>query len=430
LSRLLLTTFGSLGDLHPYIAIAIEWKKRGHHATIASSEVYRTRVESEGLDFVPIRPNLAEETVRGPLMHRVMDMKSGPEYLIRGLMLPSLRETFADIDLACDGVDAIVGHPLLFAVPLVARKRNIPWVYTILAPTVFMSAHDPPVLAPVEWLGSLRRLGPRFHSVLFSLVRKRLNPWFGDVRELSRDLGMYPCQREPLGRDQFSPDLNLALFSSAFAAPKPDWPQQTVLAGFAFYDRQTTNTGLSADLEDFLSRGEPPIVFTLGSAAVMAAGEFYEQSLKASQLLGTRAVLLVGGDKANWPKSAIPHSAHVAEYASYSTLFPRCVAVVHQGGIGTTAQAMRAGKPMLIMPYAFDQPDNAYRVARKGLGRVIKRNRYSAATAAAELRTLLNGEYGARSATMGRVVSMENGQQAACCAIEEMLAGLVLGRTK
>jgi len=113
-----------------------------------------------------------------------------------------------------------------------------------------------------------------------------------------------------------------------------------------------------------LAAGPAPVVFTLGSAAVLAAGRFYEFSAKAAIKLGVRAVLLIGTDPRNRLKQELPKTICVAEYAPYSALFNRSAMVVHQGGVGTTAQCLRAGKPMLIMPYSHDQPDNARRMRR------------------------------------------------------------------
>ena len=138
---------------------------------------------------------------------------------------------------------------------------------------------------------------------------------------------------------------------------------------------------LPLEVERFLQQGPPPLVFTLGSAAVLDAGDFYRQDALAAGLLGQRAVLLVGTDPRNVPLE-VPENVCVANYAPYSKIFPRASVIIHQGGVGTTAQALISGKPMLVMPYSHDQPDNARRVRRLGVARVIKRRRYTAELAA------------------------------------------------
>ena len=154
----------------------------------------------------------------------------------------------------------------------------------------------------------------------------------------------------------------------------------------------------------------------------MAAGDFYRESVEAARMLGIRAVLLVGRDPRNIPAEPLSDDIALFEYLPYSQIFPRAAAIVHQGGIGTTAQALRAGKPMLVVPFAFDQPDNAYRVTRLGVARTIYRYRYSAHRAATELETLLsNTTYLTRAEQVGEIVRAEKGVAVACDAIEMQL---------
>ena len=201
-----------------------------------------------------------------------------------------------------------------------------------------------------------------------------------------------------------------------------DWPANTLITGFCYYDADGGNAKLPAHLEEFLSQGEPPVVFTLGSAAVLAAGEFYEYSARAAIKAGVRAVLLIGSDPRNRPPQELPESICVAEYAPYSALFPRTAMVVHQGGVGTTAQCLQAGKPMLIMPYSHDQPDNARRMRRLGVARVIRRDDYKPMRAAAKIRSILEEPKFGRDAlqVIAKKLAQEHGVQTACDALEEL----------
>jgi UDP:flavonoid glycosyltransferase YjiC (YdhE family) len=160
-------------------------------------------------------------------------------------------------------------------------------------------------------------------------------------------------------------------------------------------------------------------VFTLGSAAVLAAGDFYEQSSRAAIRLGVRAVLLIGNDQRNLPHTPLPESICVAKYAPYSGLFPRAALVVHQGGVGTTAQCLRAGRPMLIMPYSHDQPDNARRMRRMGVARVIQRAHYVPWRVTRKLRAMLaEPEFELQARKVAEEVAHENGVKTACDALE------------
>jgi UDP:flavonoid glycosyltransferase YjiC (YdhE family) len=163
------------------------------------------------------------------------------------------------------------------------------------------------------------------------------------------------------------------------------------------------------------------VVFTLGSAAVLAAGDFYEQSASAALRTGVRAVLLIGNDPRNRPTQQLPASICVAEYAPYSALFPRAALVVHQGGVGTTAQCLRAGRPMLIMPYSHDQPDNARRMSRLGVARVIQRSSYKPRRVARLVKAMLaDPEYEQKARSVARAMANEDGVKTACDALEQL----------
>ena len=153
----------------------------------------------------------------------------------------------------------------------------------------------------------------------------------------------------------------------------------------------------------------------------MNAGRFYEFSAAAAERLGCRAVLVTGHDPRNQPVRPLPPRMIAIPAAPFSQLFPRASAIVHQGGIGTTAQAMRSGRPMLVVPYSHDQPDNAARVVRLGIARTVSRHRYAPARAAAGLSRLLNDPaYRERSAETGKRLRDENGVEAACDAISKL----------
>jgi rhamnosyltransferase subunit B len=171
------------------------------------------------------------------------------------------------------------------------------------------------------------------------------------------------------------------------------------------------------ELDRFLDNGPPPVVFTLGSSVVFDPGTFFKESLAAVKRLGCRAVLLVGVNTVEGP---LPAGTGVFAYAPFSKLLPRAACVVHQGGIGTCGQTLAAGRPMLVMPCAFDQPDNAARLKRLGVARVIARERYTAGRVASHLdRLLMDAGYAQRAAEVALQVTAESAVQAACDAIEE-----------
>jgi rhamnosyltransferase subunit B len=252
-------------------------------------------------------------------------------------------------------------------------------------------------------------------------VEKGLDPWVRPWHAFRKELGLPKTSHNPLFKGQFSPALTVGMFSRSFASPQPDWFPNAQPTGFVFYDGPQ-EVEPSTALASFFRDGEPPLVFTLGSSAVMHAGDFYAQSIQAAKLLGKRALLLTGRDPRNQPKDVLPNTIFACEYAPYAKVFPHALAVIHQGGIGTTAEVLRAGKPMLVMPFGFDQFDNAARAAALGLGGVISRKRYRAETAAEALDTLLsNPATQSRANEFGASLRAEDGVGSACRAIETQL---------
>lgn len=416
--RIVITSLGSYGDVNPYVGLALELQARGHAPVIATSPYYRGHVEAAGVEFSAVRPDLDPHDRR--TVGRIMDARTGSEFIVREVILGSLRESFADLSRAVRGADAIITHPVTFAGPVVAEREGIPWISTVLAPMSFFSARDLPVFPPMPWAKRLERV-PGAAAGLVRLARGATRRWGEPVHALRRELGL-PRGGDPIYEGQHSPRGVLALFSRLLAEPQADWPPRVRITGPIVWDGALARAALSPALERFLDQGPPPVVFTLGTSAVGAAGGFYRESLEAARRLGVRAVLLVGRHAENRPPGPLPPGLIVEEFAAHSALFPRAAAIVHQGGAGTLHQALRAGRPTLVVPFAHDQPDNAWRVERLGVSRTLRPARYTAGRAARELRTLLNDpDYARRAAAAGERVRAENGAAAACDAIEALL---------
>ena len=422
--RIVLTTFGSFGDVHPYIAVGLELKARGHKAVIATSPIYREKIEVTGLGFYPIRPDLRPPQEDPETVAKVMDLRKGSEFLFKELLVPHLRDGYEDLREATRGADLLVTHVITLAGPILAQKTGIPWVSTVLAPTSFFSAYDPFVPPQTPGVVKLLRLSPLIARGFLNIVRLITGQWMKPVYRLRAELGL-PRGGHPIFEGQHSPSLVLALFSKVLGAPQPDWPPHTVVTGFPFFDRKDLDgkdeADLAPELKKFLDDGSAPVVFTLGSSAVFVAEDFYRVSAEAARLLKRRAVLLIG-DERNRPKEPLGDDIAVFDYAPYGQILPRAAAIVHQGGVGTTGQALRAGVPTLIVPFNHDQPDNAARVERLGVGRTLARKKYTTANVVRELDRLLNDEsYAERAAAVGETVRGEDGARTAAEAIEKFV---------
>jgi rhamnosyltransferase subunit B len=422
LAHFALTTFGSLGDLHPYIAVGLGLRERGHTVTIATSESYRNKVEGEGLGFRAIRPDAQWIKDDAAVMRQAFHPRTGSEYILRTLFLPWVEQSYEDLLPLAREADLLVGHPIAFATPLVAEKLGKPWVSVILQPSLLLSAWDPPAVSGIPELDWFLGYGPGLWKFFFDFARLVARRWGAPINRFRRQLGLREV-RNPILDDMFSPHGNQAWFSRLMAQPQPDWPGHMDVTGYPFYDKLEPGGGMAAELEAFLDSGAPPVVFTLGSSAVFDAGGFYRESLEAVRAVGCRAVLLIGQDPRNVPAGPVPESVFLAEYAPYSELLPRAAATVHQGGSGTTAQALLSGRPMIVVPWSHDQPDNARRAVRLGVARTIPRHQYCGKRVAAEVRSLLGNESYRRRAEEAAVeLSQEDGVRSACDALEARLA--------
>ena len=411
MSRIVLACWGSYGDLFPSLAIATRLKALGHTPVIASCPYYQSLVTGEGFEFRPLRPDVSPDDT--PLIRRIMEPTRGSEIIIRELISPTVRDSYEDLVAAAEGADLIVSHPITFAAPLVAAKLKLPWVSTVLSPLSFFSSYDFPVLPNMPSAIVLRHLGPWTGRLLMTIARRITAPWVAPVHAFRAELGL-PRGADPLYEGQFSPHGTLALFSRLLGDRQRDWPANSRVTGFPFSNGAIP---MPAELSAFLDAGEPPVVFTLGTSAVSAAGSFYDESAQAIAELKCRAVLLVGRHPENIPRHLPPHVMAI-DSAPHDQLFPRAAVVVHQGGAGTTGQAMRAGRPELVAPHAHDQPDNAYRVKNLGIARVLYPTRYTASRVADELKTLLSEKrYIERADMVGRQVRAETGAESAVAAM-------------
>lgn len=414
--RIVINCWGSHGDFFPYVGLALALKARGHAPVVATPAIYREEAERAGVEYAHVGPDLDPNDKT--LYDRVMDQARGGEVIVRELLMPKLEQTYAQLAAVTAGADLIVGHPLTVSVPLVAERAHLPWVSTVLAPMLFFSATDLPVLPQATALRHAGKLGRWAARSVVGFAHRMTKGWFEPVHRLRAQLGL-PAAGHPMFEGMFSPRLTLALFSRVLGEPQPDWPLHVRTTGFVFYNGP--DAALSPELEEFLAAGPPPVVFTLGTSAVGAAGSFYHESAAAVARLGVRAVLLIGSFERNRPNQP-SRDVLVVDRAPHQLLFPRAGALVIHGGIGTTGQALRSGRPVLVVPHGHDQFDNAHRITKLGVARTLHPKRYRAPRVARELERLLDDDYRARAESVGVVVSSEGGAAAAAEALERCVA--------
>ena len=365
--HVILATVGTDGDVFPHVGLGAALHARGHRVTLAAPETYRDRAHALGLEFCPlvtvaeVGRMLADPDLWHPFRSGMMMARWG------GPMIPRQYEALAALAGQPDSV--LVANPGVLAARLVQEKLGVPTASLLLQPGLLPSSTAPPEmpggLTIPAWLPHpLRRLyWLAVDAAGYALVAPSLN-------RVRAGLGLSPVRR--VFRWWLSPDLVIGLFPGWYAAPQPDWPPQLRLAGFGRFDG--ARGALPEDVRMFCEEGSPPIAFTLGTGMTHAAG-FFRTAVAACDALGARGLLLTKYPDVI-PARLPPRVRHCA-FAPFRQLLPLCGAVVHHGGVGTTAAALEAGCPQLVLPLAWDQPDNAARVAELGVGLALGSRRRS-----------------------------------------------------
>ncbi len=420
--RIVISTYGSLGDLYPYLAIGQALVAQGHKVTIAGGSSLQTKVEAMGFAFAPLRPNL--DLNDRHTMKAAMDLRTGSRTLARKLVFPYIRENYEDLTQAVQQADLLINHAYCFAGPLVSEKKGIPWISCNLSPTNFWSSYDPSVIPGFPWMVHWPGLGFTVNRLFIQTVRIVTRFWCDSIYQFRKDLGL-PNGMHPLMEGQHSPYLVLALFSKLLAQKQLDWPVQTMQTGFPFFQEEQ---GLPDATEAFLRQGEPPIVVALGSCVVMNGEAVYRCCQKVITALGKRAIFVGAAhtlDDKEKERFARDENILLAPYLPYASLFPRCALVIHHGGMGTTMEALRAGKPMLVIPHSFDQPDNALRVWRLGAGTFIYSTLFTNARLKKALCLLLeNPSFSAYAKQAATIAREECGRETASKYIEDFIRQL------
>ena len=379
---MVLASFGTDGDVLPYIGLGAHLRERGHRVTLASSGHYQSAAAAKGMSFQELIPRvevdhvLADPDFWHPLSSGPKAARWGGRFLRANYDL--LRE------LAREPGTVLVANPGVLAARLLHEREGTPLATIVLQPWMLPSAHRPPMM-----LGGMTfpAWGPRwlwrwYVSGLNQFGDYLVNPYLNVLRE---ELGLARGRR--LFDWWFSPQLILGFFTAEFGPPQPDWPPQVRLLSFPCDDGEERNN--PAEVEAFLQAGEPPVAVTFGTG-VQHAAKLYQAAVEACVRLGLRVV--VATRHAGQLAQPLSPGVMITPFAPFSRLFARCAAVIHHGGIGTTAQALATGVPQVIIPLCYDQLDNAVRVKGLGGGNWISSRNANSRKIAVELEKSLQGK--------------------------------------
>ncbi len=422
--KIILATVGTLGDLHPFLSLAKALRERGFHPVLGCPADHVRKAQSVGVEAVAILPGFDEicrrmGAERADATHRIIRKQ---RHMFEDVILPDLSSSTARLTELAQGAEAIVASSFALGAPIAAEKCGIPLVSAVLQPMALLSALDPPNTRDFAMMKRcpVGAVGAGWNRLVYASIHQAMRISYGgkiaSVRTshgLCGSIGRAPFKANPVT------GLTLGLYSKHFAPLPLDADANTQLVGFPWFDAdRSSDAGLDETLAAFLTAGPPPLVFSLGTLAVHAAGAFYDEAEKAARAIGMRAILLTGKNEPATSDGPILRCA----YAPHAQLFPHCAAIIHHGGIGTVGQALRAGKPQLVVPHMGDQYDHAHRIVGLGIGATLKASRFKEQIAAPVLRALLDNCYiREKAAALAASIASEDGPATAASAIEAML---------
>jgi rhamnosyltransferase subunit B len=380
--NILLPTLGSAGDVHPVVALGLALEARGHRPTIITNPLFRELIEGLGLGFLPV--GTLEEARAAIADPDLWHPRKGFDVVARRAMIPSLSTVYRHIEREANSTTVVAASGIAFGARIAQEKLGVPLATVHLQPSIIRS------LVEQGMSGNIRISASQ--PMWFKRAFFRLADWLvidkaikRPINEFRASLGLAPVDRV-MHRWMHSSQLVIGFFPDWFAQPQPDWPPNTHLVGFPLWDTAGSR-GWPTGAQAFLDEGDPPIVFTPGSAAA-TMHRFFAESVEAIRTLRVRAMLVT-----NYPDQVpkdLPPGTRVFGYVPFSELLQRTALLVYHGGIGTLAQTIKAAIPHVVVPYGHDQFDNGWRIEQLDLGRSIPQTAYRAATVVPAIRALLD----------------------------------------
>ncbi len=359
--KIIITALGSGGDVFPFIALGQVLQQRGHTVALLANPHFAETVAQAGLSLVPL--GTEDEYLAALRQPELWHPRRGFAVIWRQLMELTPRILATLEAQIIPGQTVLVGSTLSLATRLAQERHGLPTAMVHLSPNCFLSAYEFPVTSARQ-LPSWMPLWAR-RALLAAIDRGMLDVTCAPpLNALRATLGLPPV-RSVMRHWLHSPELTIGAFPDWFATPQPDWPASAVVTGFPRL-RAPATSSLPEAVQAFLNAGSPPLVFTAGTGMTQAHA-FFTCALQTVTALQQRALFVT-----RFPETlpnVLPAEVMVADHVPFDCLLPQVAALVHHGGIGTTAAALAAGIPQLITPFAFDQFDNAARVVRLGVGR-------------------------------------------------------------
>lgn len=380
MTNFLIYALGTSGDIDPMVALGVELKQRGHSVVYLSNDYFESTIVGAGLDFYSVGTREQYYQGNSPKAWQSRDDSDNlqfyhaPAFEPSFLYVKNIPQETRPVLLALGEQNGAVAAAL---------QRGIPFIRIILTPNIIFSAISPP--APRCW--KIPKDYPPFLSrLLIRLYRKKNFMRLYETPAAQEYLATRKRLKCPLTFYRKSPAcLQIGLFPEWFAMRPADWPADLQLTGFPLQNR--VNINCRAEIDSIISRLGAPIVFTAGTGVTDVTALFSE-GRKICEMLRVPG-LFVGGVIGKEVLEGSALCAHM-DYIDFGYALPKSLAIIHHGGIGTTAQAIKAGIPQLIRPVKYDQPDNANRLHKLEIGSFVLPQHFTAETVAPILVALVH----------------------------------------
>ena len=417
--RIGIETWGSDGDILPFVALAGGLRSAGHDVTIAVTSVddkdYSRLARALGLRLVRVVDKSGFDMVQ---WKKIADSVRSHARLMRmffeAFWYPHVERMYEAAAALCRESDLVIGHFFMYPLRIAAAKSGLPYVSVVLCHGLVPTLYRPPLTLPdlgragnfIEW-----KVASRFFDRVVGNAFKTL--WTREGLDAPRHV---------LPDMMYSDALNLVAVSRAFCEEPPDWKGRHRVCGFLNVPDAAEQWSMPSGLSEFLSSGEPPVYMTFGSSGQLIPDESAELMLDAARLAGVRA--LIQSLSAKRPPGTRDGNVYFVGRVPHSYVFPLCCAVVHHGGAGTTHAAARSGRPSVVVYFAGEQRFWGTELRRLGAaGDPLPVKRATPEKLARALRFVLDSpEIASRAAELGKAMHREDGVRNAVALIEGLAA--------
>ena len=420
-------TIGSRGDVQPFIALGKGLQQAGHQVKLATYTNFESLISDYGLDFSPIEGDFKAHLL-GESGQKMLDAGGNPftfVYHYGQILEPTIERALVDSWNACQGTDAIIAHGTAFWGYDIAQKLEVPFYLAGLQPFYPNRDFPHPMIPPTLDLGGLfNQLTYLLMSQLFwKIFRKSINQWRVNT------LNLPPWKQNPFWDKGWQQVPILYGYSPTVIPKSANWTEQVQVTGYWFLD-SPANFSPPPELVDFLEAGQPPVYIGFGSMSDHASASFADRNsqlmteiaLSALAKTGQRGILLTGwGALSN---INLPDSVLKIDSIPHNWLFPQMAAIVHHGGAGTTAAALRSGVPNIVIPFISDQPFWGHRVMQLEVApKPIPKKKLTLEKLATAIRTTIEDKImRQRAAVLGQKIRSEDGVAQAVKAFHQYLS--------